>query len=816
MKISYNWLSEYVSHGLSIAELADALTLSGLEVEHIEQHDLSLDGVLVGQVRSVRPHPDADRLQLCDVDLGDGTPVQIVCGAPNVAPDQRVPVATAGSRLTINEKTIMIKKTKIRGQVSMGMICAEDELGISEDHRGIMILTGSSTIGEPLKEYLLRERGLAADTTLDLAITPNRPDAVCHFGVARDLSALQNVQVTFPDVPIPPSGSEAANHIDISIQCPDVCSRYTAMIVRNVTVGSSPVWLKQRLEAVGLRSINNIVDVTNFVMYECGQPLHAFDYDRIAQKKIIVRESVEGETFVTLDSRQHTLEEGVVLICDAKEPVAIGGIMGGQNSEVGSTTTNILIESAWFDPTRTRRSSKILGISTDASYRFERGVDPRRQPWAAMRTAMLIAELAGGRIVQGMVDVYPTPKPLAAVDLRISRIRTILGIEIEHRRILQILESLGFAPREAAEGLVSCTIPTYRPDVNLEIDLIEEVARIHGLENIDLPEHTSLRLSAPRPRPADLLREHAYIHLTGHGFREIYTNSLLPDEVARQFSQAVLDSDDPPARTLNAVSRSMATLRPSLLPGMLMAMQHNANHSQRVLRFYEFGHVFHHSKRAAAFIENFSEYDVLLVGISGAIRPANWDQDLRVADFFDLKGEICQLLDALQFNALRMQPSYTSTELTDYHITLYSGRTHIGILAKLSGAIQESFDLPDPVFFAEFNWTRLLLLHEKNPSQTYTRISPFPEMERDLSVSVDKSQAVGPMISTLRKVGQPLLRNVDVFDVYTGNQIPADKKSIAFSLRFGGNRTLRDEEIDRIISAIVNAFSEQFGATLRS
>ncbi len=816
MKISYNWLSGYVDHGLPPGELADSLTMSGLEVEHIEQSELSLDGVIVGHVQSVRSHPESDRLRLCNVDLGDDEPKQIVCGAPNVAANQRVPVATVGSRLTINEKTVKIKKSKIRGQVSMGMICAEDELGLSKDHRGIMVLTGTSTVGEPLKDYLSREHDLTGDTTLDLATTPNRPDAACHFGVARDLSALQNVPLKFPEIAIPPSGAEAEKYIDIQIQCPDVCCRYTAMIVRGVTVGPSPMWLKRRLESVGLRSINNIVDVTNFVMYECGQPLHAFDYDRIAQKKIIVRESMANENFVTLDEKEHTLESGVVLICDGVQPVAIGGLMGGKNSEVDDSTENVLIESAWFDPTCTRRSSKVLGISTDASYRFERGVDTALQPWAAMRTAMLIAELAGGSIAPGMVDVYPNPKPASTVDLRISRIRKILGIQIDHRRIFQILKSLGFAPHETAEGVISCTIPTYRPDVHLEIDLIEEVARIHGLENISLPKQTLLQLSLPRPRPSDLLREHAHAHLTGHGFREIYTNSLLPDDLATQFSQPVLDSDAPPARTLNAVSRSMATLRPSLLPGLLMAMRRNANHSQRVLRFYEFGHVFHHSKHTAAYIENFSEYEVLLLGICGAARPSGWDSDPRTADFFDLKGNVGQLLDALRLNTLNMQPSYEPTEITDYHITLYSDRVHIGIIAKLSGAIQDSFDLPDPIFFAEFNWTRLLLLHEKNLPQTYAPISPFPVVERDLAVSVDESQPVGPMITTLRESGQPLLKNVDVFDIYTGDRIPAGKKSIAFALRFGGNRTLRDKEIDRVMRAIVNAFSEQFSATLRS
>ena len=790
--------------------------MSGLEVEEIQKKHLSLDGVIVGQVLSVRPHPNADRLQLCDVDLGNGEPNQIVCGAPNVAANQRVPVATVGSRLTINKNIRKIKKTKIRGQVSTGMICAEGELGLSDGHEGIMVLTGASTIGEPLEDYFLREGYSTGDATLDLAITPNRPDAVCHFGVARDLSALQNVPLNLPEVPLPPSGSEAGKYIDVLIECPDVCWRYTAMIVRDVTIGPSPIWLKQRLESVGLRSINNVVDVTNFVMYECGQPLHAFNYDRIAQKKIVVRESVAGEKFVTLDGKEHTLADGVILICDGEQPVAIGGVMGGRNSEVEDSTKHVLIESAWFDPSRTRYSSKVLGISTDASYRFERGVDTALQPWAAMRAAMLIAELCDGEIIQGMVDANPKPKHPPTVDLRISRIHKILGIHIEDRKILQILESLGFAPQKTADTVITCTIPTYRPDVHLEIDLIEEIARIHGLENIPLPKQTSLQLSIPLPRPADRLREHAHTYLTGHGFREIYTNSLLPDNLASQFSQPVIGSNYTPARTLNAVSEKMATLRPSLLPGMLTVMQHNANHSQRVLRFYEFGHVFHDSDQEATYIENFSEYDVLLFGISGAIRPRSWDHAAQMSDFFDIKGNVHQFLNALQLGNLRMEPSHEPTEITDYHITLLCNHSRIGTVAKLSTSIQMSFDLPDPVFFAEFNWTRLLLLSENTPLQTYAAISPYPVVERDLAVSVDRVQAVGPMIASLHEAGRPLLQSADVFDVYTGDRIPKGKKSIAFSLRFGTDRTLRDKEIDRVMKKIVNVFSKQFNATLRS
>lgn len=815
MKISYNWLSEYVAHELSPEDLAHALTMSGLEVEDILHLGPSLDGIFVGRVASVRPHPNADCLQLCDVDLGTNELIPIVCGAPNVAADQRVPVATIGAHLTIGEKVLKIKKSKIRGQMSMGMICAEDELGLSDDHSGIMVLSENAAIGEPLLDYLEREGQEVNDTVLDIAVTPNRADATSHIGVARDVSALQNVPLQHPEVTIPPDGGETAQHIKVDIQCPDLCRRYVAKIVTGVKIGHSPAWLKRRLEAIGLRSINNVVDATNFVMYECGQPLHAFDYDRIAKKRIVVRESIEGEEFTTLDGKKHTLAEGVVLICDGERPVAIGGIMGGENSEVDETTSNVLIEGAWFCPSRTRRSGRALSIATDASYRFERGVDTAIQPWATAHVATLIAELGGGAVTPGIVDAQPHPPTATRLDLRLSRVPKILGIQIPRKDILQILASLGFDPHEAG-NTISCTVPSYRPDIHLEIDLIEEIARIYGFDQIQEPQSAPLPASVPVARPVDLMRERVHAYLNGHGFREIYTNSLLPDEQALQFSQAVTAADYPPVRTLNAVSRSMATLRPSLLPGMLNVMQHNARHGQRTLRFYEFGHVFHLSEHEAAFVENHSEYEVLLFGISGPVRPQSWDGNIPLADFFDIKGDVEKLLSLLNLDSLRMEPSVEPTKITAHHITLCTNKKWVGTIARLSEEVQAAHDLPDPVFFATFNWTRLALICEEQPATVFTPVSRYPVVDRDIALVVDSQQPVGPMLEKVRKAGQTLLKNVDIFDVYKGEGIAPGKKSVAFSLRFGANRTLRDKEIDHVVQKIVTTLSAQFDAELRA
>ena len=617
---------------------------------------------------------------------------------------------------------------------------------------GSWFLSENAVVGEPLVDYLEKEGQETNDTVLDIAITPNRADATSHIGVARDVSALQNVPLSHPEVTIPPDGGETAQHIKVDIQCPDLCRRYAAMIVTDVKIGPSPTWLKQRLEAIGLRSINNVVDATNYVMYECGQPLHAFDYDRIAEQRIVVRESVEGEEFTTLDGKKHTLPEGVVLICDGERPVAIGGIMGGENSEVDETTSNVLIEGAWFCPSRTRKSARALGMSTDASYRFERGVDTDSQAWATTRVAALIAELGGGSVTPGIVDAHPHPPTETRVDLRLARVPKILGIRIPRRDILRILTSLGFEPQEACDT-ISCTVPSCRPDIHLEIDLIEEIARICGFDRIQALPSAPLPTSIPVTRPIDLMRERVHAYLNGHGFREIYTNSLLPDDQALQFSQAVIEADYPPVRTLNAVSRSMATMRPSLLPGMLNVMQHNANHGQRTLRFYELGHVFHLSEHEAAFIENYSEYEVLLFGISGPVRPQSWDGSIPLADFFDIKGDVEKLLSLLNLEFLGMEPSVEPTGITAHHITLSVNKKWIGTIARLSDEIQAAYDLPDPVFFATINWTRLALICEEQPAAVYAPVPRHPVVERDIAMVVDSQQPVGPMINKVREAG---------------------------------------------------------------
>ncbi len=831
MKISYNWLNEYVDHPLSPDDLGEALTMSGLELEEAETLGMALDGVVVGRVLEVKAHPNADRLTLCRVDLGNGEPVQIVCGAPNVAAGQKAPVATVGATVMVasheqpGEKVpFTLKKVKIRGEFSEGMICAEDELGLSDDHTGIMVLGEEAAVGQPFEAYL-RGQGMAAqDTVLDLAITPNRPDAISHLGVARDVATLTETPLTRPDVTLPEHGGAAAEQVAVEIECPEECPRYVALLVRDVEIKESPAWLKQRLTAIGLRPRNNIVDITNYVMYECGQPLHAFDFDQIAGQKIIVRLTEDEYPFTTLDSKTRTLPRGTIMICDAEREVAIGGIMGGENSEVTDATTNVLVESAYFDPSTIRRAARLIrtgdqrGLSTDASYRFERGVDADGQVWAATRAAQLMVALGGGELVPGMVDAHPVKPERRVLPLRLSRIGKILGIDVPKDEVARILTALGFAVAKGDGETLHCTVPTYRPDVEREIDLIEEVARIFGYDNIPEPTHTPLPSFLPRPTPAERLRRVTLALLNGLGYRELYTNSLLSKEVAERFNHPVLSSAalaGPVVETLNPISQEMTTLRPNLLPGMLEVMAFNQNHGQEVLRFYEVGHVFHRTDRDDVPVRGYAEHTSIIIAASGPDAPVGWDRTPHTVDFFDLKGAVEALMQAFRLPDVAMTPSYEATPLTAYHLTVTSGGTRLGIVARLADVLADAFDLKAPAYFAELDWTTAAALAAPHLERPYQAISRYPVADRDIAVVVRHDQAVGPMVATIEEAGRPLLRQVGVFDLYEGERIDPGKKSVAFSLRFGADRNLTDAEVAERVAAIVKQLGQAYEAVLR-
>lgn len=846
MKVSYNWLGDYVAHDLSVEELVEALTMSGLEVDDVEHRGQKLDGVVVGQVQEVKEHPNADRLVLCRVDLGREEPLQIACGAPNVAAGQKVPVATVGTTVLLPDRTdpevmqpVEITERSIRGEVSQGMICAEDELGLSDDHGGIMVLEEEAELGTPLATYL-KTRGVEPqDAVLDIEITPNRPDATSHIGVARDVSALSDRLMTRPEVILPEPGGEAAEQVTVDIASPEACSRYVAMLVRNVTVGESPTWLKRRLEAIGLRPRNNVVDVTNYVLHECGQPLHAFDMDRLAGPAIRVRLSDDEERFTTLDGQERALPPGTLLICDAERPVAVAGVMGGANSEVTAETTDILIESAYFDPSTIRRTAKALQVQTDSSYRFERGVDTDGQIWAAARAAELIAELAGGEVVSGVVDEHPRPAEPRVVPLRLARLHKVLGTHIPEEEVIDLLEAIGFVVEEqdpletiaehAMEGrelqvteeelILHCTVPTFRPDVTREVDVIEEVARLHGYNRIPVPEETRIPARTPQAAPADLLRRRMRRMLGGLGFREIYTNSLLRKERAEQFNVPLFSDRAeaaPVVETMNPISREMAAMRPSLLPGLLEVMRFNRHHGQRVLRFMEFGHVYHQADGSAGIVPGYAEHESLILGLSGPHAGLHWDIEERQADFYDMKGIIELLLERLHLtDVIAWEASTGQTPVSAYHLRFTGEGVALGGIARLSDQVADEFDLEEPVFFAELNWRHLVQLVLARSGQRYRPVSRFPEVERDLALVVSQDVPAGAMLDTIREAGGALLKDAAVFDLYEGEHVEEKKRSIAFRLHFGAERTLKDEEVDERVNAVVNRLAEAHGAVLR-
>ena len=825
MKVSYQWLKEYTSFSLDAEALADALTMSGLEVEEVEQIGSTFDGIVVGRVISAEKHPDADRLSCCTVDVGEESPLKIVCGAPNVAAGQLVPVATVGTVLNLPDRdnsgetvAVKIKKSKIRGQVSQGMICAEDELGLSSDHSGIMVLEDDAVIGGNFLDYLENQGQAYQDRVIDIAITPNRPDAISHIGVARDVAALVDAPLTRPAVPIPEAGGEAASMIDVQIDDPDGCRRYVAMIVKDVTIADSPAWMQNRLKAIGLRPRNNVVDITNYVMYECGQPLHAFDYDQVGGQKIIVRFNRGGEKFTTLDSKVRELPERTVMICDAEREVAIGGIMGGENSEVTDSTATVLIESAYFDPSTIRRTAKSLGLQTDASYRFERGVDSDGQVWAAARAAQLIVELTGGTLVEGMVDAHPAPITPPMITVRHRRVGQIIGLEIDPATIRRFLRAIGFGVEDAETEVPAylCSVPSFRPDIEREIDVIEEIARLYGYNTLPEPSYTRVPVHTPRVRPAEVLSGKIKSMLKGLGFREVYSNSMLRVETAEAFNVPLLSGvEGEIVHTLKPISQDMAALRPSMLPGILKIMAHNQNHGQQMLRYMELGHVFHKADVSGAVIQGYSEQTSLIVAMGGVEKKHDWMGDVEASGFHVLKGVVEGVLELLGVKKIEMEAVYESTAVTKYHVEIRDRKGLLGIVASLSHAQTEAYDFRDSVFFAELNWDALMMRVGHSNRKKYEKISRFPLVDRDLAVIVDRDQDIGPLLAAVRKSAGELLKEVSVFDVYTGDRVENDKKSVAFGLRFGTGKTLKDREVERSIDAVVQTLNRQFDAELR-
>jgi len=806
MKISYNWLCEYVNIELDAYKLAEKLTLHGLEVDKVEETGSSFDGVVVGHITGVRPHTNADRLQLCDVDLGDGhDPVQIVCGAPNVKSGQKVPVATVGAELPVeldDGSRLVIKKTKLRGESSNGMICAEDELGIGTDHSGIMVLDPSLKPGTPFAKVVPPTK----DYIIDIELTPNRPDATCHIGVARDVAAFTNQTLKIPDVKIPPGTSGPDDDIEIQIENPKKCHRYVGMVIKGAHIGESPQWLKTRLEAIGVRPVNAVVDSTNFVLHEMGQPLHAFDLDTIADKKIIVKDFNKPITFETLDHVEREVPAGTLFICDGKEPVALAGIMGGLDSEINNNTQNILLESAYFSPASIRRSAKQLGLQTDASYRFERGIDPNITLKAASRCARLIAELTGGELPERHKDIHPVRTDPTELSLRLSYINRLLGTSLAINDVADILERLEITITKKNDEKLTATVPTFRPDLKREVDLIEEVGRIYDYNNIPVPQ--SFAVSELKPVNDDeKLNNTVKNLLKSHGFKEIYTNSLLSEEDALLY-----EDKERIIHTLNPISIDQAVLRTSLLHGFLKVVSYNEKRGQQNLRFFETGHVFRRSDNGTYF-EGYEEKIHFSLGLAGYKHNVHWLTEVNEYDIFDLKAHLQPLMEQLSID------QEISTELVNAHTLNYEiGDTWFGHLLRVSPDMLENYDIRIPVYFAEFSFSALLNnWRTEAKDTTYKPVPKFPTFDFDLALIVSRSVPAGALIDNIKKVAGEQLKSIDIFDVFEGKSVGTDQKSIAFRLKFlDTEKTLTINDVQPKIDNILKELNKKYNAELRS
>lgn len=800
MKISYNWLKEFIDLPLSPADTAEKMTLIGLEEEETFEYGSSLEGVIVGEVLEVAPHPNADRLQVCQVNLGDET-VQIVCGAKNVAAGQKVPVATVGSTLPIkldDGSLLTLRKAKLRGEVSNGMICAEDELGLGTDHDGIMVLNEKLTPGTPISEVF----ELYTDTIIDFAVTPNRPDSTCHLGVARDLSAALNLDLKKPEVTISDT-VQSSDDISIEIESPEKCNRYVGKMVKGVEIKESPAWLKNRLLALGLRPVNNVVDVTNYVMYELGQPLHAFDYDEINGKKIIVKDFDKEIEFETLDHVKRTCAPGTLFICDGNGPVAIAGVMGGLHSEVSDSTTNILIESAYFDPGTIRKTAKAQALQTDASYRFERGIDPNIQAIAAERAAALILEVAGGSVTDEIVDIHPVKTETHDLTLRKSYLNRLLGTDLSIDEAINIVHGLELDVVSKDDESVTFTIPTFRPDLEREVDLIEEVGRLFDYNKIESPSH-GIFVSTQEFSSWELLLEKIKRSAVELGFREIYSNSLISEKEAEHFG-----SLDSMVSTLNPLTKDMTTLRPSLLHGFMKASAYNFNRQAKTIQFFEIGNVFS-ANDEWTYHEGIQEQTHVLFGMAGFGSSEHWTGKPKGFTAFDLKSK----LNAF-FNKLGLTKGISSSEENDSLVYTYEGYV-LGELRSVPKDLKKTYDLESEVFVVELSVNAIHKAVEALPARSFTSIPKFPVFEFDLALVVESTITAGELIEGIRNKAGNMLQNIEIFDVFEGESLGQGNKSIAFRLHFlDPNKTLNIKEVEPIINRVVKSLEKQFSAKLR-
>ena len=824
MNISYKWLKDYLQFDLTPEETAAALTSIGLETEGVEEQETirgGLKGLVVGHVVTCEPHPNSDHMHVTTVDVGtpDG-PVQIVCGAANVAAGQKVIVATLGTVLYDGDQPFTIKRSKLRGVESLGMICAEDEIGVGSSHEGIIVLPAETPVGLPAAEYY----GVESDYVLEVDITPNRIDAASHYGVARDLYAYlvahgHEATLTRPSVEAfhKDRDGQAAT---VEVENAEACPRYTGLTIEGITVGESPEWLKTRLTAIGLRPINNVVDITNFVLHETGVPMHAFDLDKVAQRRVIVRTCAEGTPFVTLDGTERKLSERDLMICSPDGPMCIGGVFGGLDSGTTEATKNLFLEAACFNPTWIRKTARRHGLSTDASFRYERGVDIEALPYALRRAALLVKELAGGEVVGDIVEVYPTQRPRATVELTYSRVRSLCGIDIpaeEVKRILGLLEMTVVA--ETPEGL-TLEVPAYRVDVTRDCDVIEDLLRIYGYDRVE--PTPSVHMSMPQKTATDqsvALQQLIGEQLTGAGYSEILNNSLTAEAYYEGLTTYPAERL---VRLMNPLSGDLGVMRQTLLFGGLQAVIRNINHGSRDLRFYEFGNTQHFDPAKAQSapqdqpLAPFSEEQHLGLWLTGSKTAGSWAHADQKTSFYELKAAVMNILRRLGLTPGLRQKQLAADDL--YAASLELATPAGKVLARLgivSNKVLRRFDIGQEVYYADMDW-KVLMKEAARVKVTQREIAKFPPVRRDLALLLDKAVPFADVEQTVLAADRKLIRSVTLFDVYEGKHLPEGKKSYAVSLVLqDSERTLKDQQIDAIMQKVIKSLQAKLGAELR-
>ena len=820
MNVSYNWLKRYLDTDLSAERMAEILTELGLEVEEFEKIETikgGLKGVVVGEVLTCEDHPDSDHLHITTVDVGAEAPLQIVCGAANCRKGLKVMCATVGSVLypIDSDEEFKIKRSKIRGVESLGMLCAEDELGIGRNHEGIMELPAEAVVGTPAKEYL----HIADDYLIGIGLTPNRVDAASHIGVARDIAAYLKSRGERAEFKLPSVDGfkvdDTSRTIEVEVVNSEAAPRYAGITVSGCKIAPSPEWMQNELRAAGINPKNNLVDITNYVLFELGQPLHAFDADKIEGGKVVVRSASEGEKFVTLDGVERTLTANDLMICSAERPMCIAGVYGGQDSGISDETVNVFIESAYFHPVWVRKTAKRFGLNTDASFRFERGVDPNIQVYALKRAAMLMQELAGGRITSEIIDINPTPAQHFEFEFSLECARKLIGKDIPEETFMTILEALDVEVRGREGEVLSVAVPPYRVDVQREADLIEDVLRVYGYNNIEISDHVNSTLSyAPKPNKSRL-QNMAADYLSANGYTEIMSNSLTKSSYYEGCTTFPVERC---VRILNPLSQDLNVMRQTLLFNALEAVELNVNRRNGNLKMYEVGNCYFFNAEKAEEENALAKYEEGMrmgITVTGLATQLSWNSKAEGSSFFTLRAMVEKLLKRFGIDLYSLQCESLESDLYADAIVFKQGPKEVLRMGVVSPIIRKKFDIKQDVYYAEIDFDQVVKMTKKSKVQ-FKELSKFPEVKRDLALLVNKSVTFSQLRSIAFATEKKLLKSVSLFDVYEGDKLPEGKKSYALSFILEDKtQTLTDKQIERTMANIQTQLEQKTGAEIR-